>query len=90
MLYARFISSERRERLLQKWNNLKFSDFPTNPDVSRQKALRDMCSLASSIQLQLGPSYQDDQYLRETLMNARRNEPWSHKLASNNAYKQTF
>ncbi len=82
MLYARFMSSERRDRLLQKWNNLKISDFTAKPGVSRHTSLRDMYSLASSVQLQLGTCYQDDQHLRDTLANACKNKPWSHRLAA--------
>ena len=82
MLYARFMSSERRNRLLQKWNNLKFSDFISKPGLSRHIALRELCSLASSIQLQLGPSYQDDQHLQYSLINACKNEPWAHRLVT--------
>ena len=82
MLYALFMSSERRDRLLQKWNNLKFSDFISKPGLSRHTALREMCSLASSIQLQLGPSYQDDHHLRDALMNACEKEPWAHLLVT--------
>ncbi len=76
------MSSKRRYRILQKWNNLKCSDFTAKPGVSRHTALRDMCSLASSIQLQFGTSYQGDQHLRDTLMNACKNELWSQRLAT--------
>ena len=53
------MSSKRRDRLLRKWNNLKYSDFIAKPGLPRHTKLRGMCSLASSIQLQLGTSYQD-------------------------------
>ena len=82
MLYARFLSSERRDRLLQKWNNLKFCDFISKPGLSRHTALREMRSLASSVQLQLGPSYQNDQQLRDALIHACKNEPWAHRLVT--------
>ena len=81
-LYNRFSSSERRDRLLYKWNNLSFKHFHDKPGATRQSALRDLCETASMIQLQLGPSYQDDQHLRDTLMNACKMEPWAHRLTS--------
>ena len=37
---------------------------------------------ASMLQLQLGPAYQDDQHLRDLLINAVKNEPWTHQLAT--------
>ena len=82
MLYNRFSSAERRDRLLYKWNNLSFKDFSDKPGATRQSALRDLCETASMIQLQLGPSYQDDQHLRDTLMNACKMEPWAHRLTA--------
>jgi len=69
LMYVRFMSEERRDRLLQKWNNLNFSDFMTESG-NRHVGLRRMCSMASSIQQQLGASYQDDQPLRDTLLSA--------------------
>ncbi len=80
MLYDRFMSNERRESLLQKWNNLKFSDFMAKKDATRHPALQEMVPMASSIQLQLGTSYQDDQHLRDSLINAYKKETWAHRL----------
>ena len=73
MMYERFMSEERRDRLLQKWNNLKFIDFE-NDTSDRHADLRKLCSTASTIQLQLGTSYQGDQHLPDALLNACKNE----------------
>ncbi len=70
MRYSRFMSNERRDRLLYQSNNLRFSDFMKNSGVTRQSALLEICSIASSIQLQLGSSYQDPQHLRDALLTA--------------------
>ena len=82
-MYLRFISEERRNRRLQKWNNLKFSDFLTE-NSNRYDVLRRMCSMASSMQQQLGGSYQDNQHLRNALLSACKNENWSYRLATMN------
>eukprot|EP00171_Calliarthron_tuberculosum_P005849 IDg5849t1 len=82
MLYSRFLSSERRDRLIYEWNNLKFSTFASKPGVTKHSASCDMCIKASIMQLQLGASYQDDQHLRDSLMNACKHEPWAHRLAT--------
>ena len=37
--------------------------------------------MTPTIQLQLGPSYQDDQHLRDTLLNACVGEKWADRLA---------
>ncbi len=82
MLYDRFVSNERRDRLLQKWNNLKFSDFMKTPAMCKHSALQELYLTASYIQAQLVASYQDDQHLRDAMMNACRNETWSQKLVT--------
>ena len=56
MMYSRFMSEERRDRLLLKRNNLKFSSFMQDARTSRHKPLRKLYSTTSSIQLQLGES----------------------------------
>ena len=81
MMYTRFMSEERRDRLLRKWSTLKFSDFLTE-NMDRHAALRNQCATASSIQFQLGESYQDDQHLRDTLLNACKDEKWPHRLST--------
>ncbi len=82
MLHDRFMSNERRDRLLQKLNNLKFSDFMKTPATCKHSALQDLYSAASSIQAQLEASYQDDQHLRDAMMNACKNETWSDRLVT--------
>ena len=82
MLYNRFMSLERRDRLLQKWNKLSYNEFASKPGATNQSALRDLCETASLLQLQLGQSYQDEQHLRDALMNACKYEPWAHRLAT--------
>ena len=82
MLYSRFMSNERRDRLLYQWNNLNFADFMKKSIAIKQSALRNLCSTASSIQLQLGASYQDPQHLRDALSTACKNEKWTHRLST--------
>ena len=82
MLYNRFALAERRDRLLDMWNNLEFRHFSTKHGATNHSALRELCETASMLQLQLGPSYQDDQHLRDTLMSAVRSESWAHQLAT--------
>ena len=41
-----------------------------------------MCDMTSSIQLQLGPSYQDYQHLPDTLFTACKDEKWGYRLAT--------
>ena len=43
MLYARFLSLERRDRLIFEWNNLKFETFCKEPGESKHGALKDLC-----------------------------------------------
>ena len=43
--------------------------------------MHDLFSRAYSIQVQLGSSYQDDQHLRDAILNASKNGTWSHRLA---------
>ena len=81
MLYRRFMSNERRDRLIRKWTGLKLSNFHKD-EKTRHTSLREMCDMASSIQLQLGPSYQDDQHLRDTLLGAFKDENLAHRLAT--------
>ena len=80
-MYEKFMSEEGRERLLQKWNNLKFCNF-VSVDGDKHKALRDLCSMAASIQLKLGDAYQDDQHPPDVLLNICRTEKWAHRLAT--------
>ncbi len=80
MLYDRFMSNERRDRLLQKWNNFNFNDFMKTPSTARHSGLQDLFSTSSSIQAQLGSSYQNDQHLRDAILNAFKNQTWSHRL----------
>ena len=82
LLCNRLMSRERRDRLLQKWNNLKFSDFMQGKNATGHSSLREMCSTANAIQLQLGPSSQDDQHLRDVLLSACKDEPWYDRLAT--------
>ena len=56
--------------MLNKWNNLRFKEINDRPGATRQSVLRDLSETASMIQLQHGPSYQGNQNLRDTLMNA--------------------
>ncbi len=51
MLHSRFMSNERRDRLLYQWNNLNFADFMKKVGANKQSALRQLCSTTSSIQL---------------------------------------
>ena len=81
MMYSIFMSESRRDRLLHKWNNLQISNFMPQPVTTLHKALRELCSTASSIQLQLGEFHQHEQHLRDALMNACKNEIWAHRLA---------
>ncbi len=80
MMYLRFMSEENRERLLQKLNSVNFCDFVSNEN-DLHGALRKLCAAASSIQLQLVESYEDDQHLRDALLNAFKSERWTHRLA---------
>ena len=43
LLYNRFKSRERRDRLLQKWNNLKFSDFMQVRNATGHNSLSEIC-----------------------------------------------
>ena len=58
-----------------------------NDTGDRHVGLRKLCSTDSTIQLQLGASYQDDQHLRDALLNACKNEKWSHRLATMNTIR---
>ncbi len=80
MLYGRFVSQKRRDRLIQKCNGLYFSDFSAKPGATKHSALRELCNIAASIQSQHRLSYQDDQHLRDVLMNACKKEEWAHRL----------
>ncbi len=53
-----------------------------NTGTSRHEALRKLCSTASSIQLQLGESYQNNQHFRYVLLNACKDESCAHRLAT--------
>ncbi len=77
MMYNRFSSAERRDRLLEDWKSLNFNRFLMKPNATKQSALRDLCETASLLQLQLSPSYQDDQHLRDALLNAVKSESWA-------------
>ena len=76
------MSRERRDILLQKWNNLRFSDFMQGKNANDDSYLHEMFSTAIAIQLQLGPSYQDDQHLRDVLLNGCKDEPSYLRLAT--------
>lgn len=81
MLYDRFSFAERCDRLLYKYRNLSFKDFESKPDAIKQSVLCDLCQTASILLLKLGPSYQYEQHLRDTLMKACMLEPWAHPVA---------
>ncbi len=66
--------------LLTQWNNLRFSDFMKTSGSTKQSALREMCSTASGIQLQIGMSYQGPQHLRDAHLTAYKNEKRAHRL----------
>ena len=51
-------------------------------NATGHSSLCEMCSTATAIQLQLWLSYQYDQHLRDVLLNACKDEPWYHRLAT--------
>ena len=50
MMYTRFMSEGRHDKLLQKWNSLKFSNFLTE-NMDRHTALRNLVATAPLIRL---------------------------------------
>ncbi len=74
LMYSRFMAESISDRLLRIWNNWQFSNFMNELGTTRHKALHDLCSTASSIQLQIGESYHHEQHLRDALMSACKNQ----------------
>ncbi len=75
------MSAERRCRLPLKWNNFILSSFMQKVVKFRYDALRTLGSTGPYFQLHLGESYQNDQYLRDVILNACKEERWAHMLA---------
>ncbi len=60
LLFPRFCSSERRDRLIGIWNDLKFKTVKAKLGATNQSALKDLVQIAQLLQFQLGEAYQDD------------------------------
>lgn len=74
MIFSRSSSTERHDWLLDMWNNLNFRNFSSKIGAIKHSAIRELCETASMLHLQLGPSYQDDQHLRDALMKVVKGE----------------
>ena len=79
-LYDRFMSNERRDRLVREWNSLDITNYLKKSNATPQSALADLCQNAQSLQMQLGEEYQPDILLRDAIMRAVKSQPFSRFL----------
>ncbi len=80
LMYSRFSSSERQDRLIRQWNNLHFSKSKNKPGATLQTALVEVCPRAELLHIQLGQAYQDDQHLRDAIRKEVIDEPFAAYL----------